>query len=112
MDMEEFLPKMRDEIKAANENAIIDYICDNMIRINEECDRVKYDDSNKCMYVIRKADQQSYKAACNFLIVPYSMVQYIKVNASVHSIKDIALKFGMDTEVVESFVKENTTFTL
>lgn len=112
MDMEQLLPKMRDQIKAANKEAKLCLVCDNMILISEEHDVVTWDDGNTCLYVVRRANQQDTNMDCDFMVVPYSNVQYIEVNESPWKIRDIANVFNMDSEAIDKFVKQNTTFKL
>lgn len=112
MDMEQLLPKMRDMIKAHNQDLKIKFICDNMILLSEESDIIKYDDANSCMYSLHRSNSQDNVSDCNFMIIPYSMVQYMEVNDSTRIIGKLSKAFNVDNTEVDKFVKENTTFEL
>lgn len=110
--METLLPKMRDRIRSINKDLKLSIICDNMMLLNEESDIITYDDSNLCLYAVHRANSQDNISDCSFMVVPYSMVQYIEVNDSVHNVAKLGKEFNMDTKAVENFVKENTTIEL
>lgn len=106
------LAKRRNELKAADPNAKITVIVDNMLYASELIDPIVWDDANERLYVLKiNEDHRDASRPFKIQTIDYDIVICLELDTG-NAILESALSCGFDEKVVRDFIAKLTTIKL